>query len=355
MVKTQKGLKKNVIISSVNFQKNYYIPLPFYDKKKEIVSPDNFFIPKISEYDLLIKNNYRVPQLKKICKFYNQKVSGKKQDLLHNIYNYLYYSNSAIKIQKLVKGFLQRKLNKSYGEGFLKRDICTNKTDFFTLEDLKDIDYEQFYSFKDNDGFVYGFNIISLYNLIIKSETEPINPYTRNNLPKNLVTSLRNHIRLSRVLGIKIDIDIKNDGERVSPAKKLELRTLSLFQEIDGLGNYSDPNWFLTLSNNSIIRYLRELHDIWVYRAQLSNEVRLSICPPVGDPFRGTNISYLNQLSQFNLKKLAVSIMEKLVKNGTSRDSQSLGAFYVLASLTLVNNDAADALPWLYQSVSHIV
>ena len=42
-----------------------------------------------------------------------------------------------------------------------------NQTDFFTLEELKDIDNSQFYSFKDKDGFVYGFDVCSLYNMIV--------------------------------------------------------------------------------------------------------------------------------------------------------------------------------------------
>ena len=45
--------------------------------------------------------------------------------------------------------------------------------------------------------------------------------------------------------------------------------------------------------------------------------------------------------------------MESLVSNGNSNENKSLGAFYVLSALTLVNNDAAESLPWLYQSVMH--
>jgi len=99
---------------------------------------------------------------------------------------------------------------------------------------------------------------------------------------------------------------------------------------------------------------LRELHDIWSYRAQLSSEIKREIAPPVGDPFRGTNMHYLNQLSSDIIKKLALSIMETLVKKGINNDSRVLGASYVLCGLTLVSYDAATALPWLYQSVAHV-
>ena len=46
--------------------------------------------------------------------------------------------------------------------------------------------------------------------------------------------------------------------------------------------------------------------------------------------------------------------MNNLISKGTTQENKSLGAFYVLAALTLVNNDAATSLPWLYESVSHL-
>ena len=49
---------------------------------------------------------------------------------------------------------------------------------------------------------------------------------------------------------------------------------------VDSLGNYSDVNWFLKLSKRQLIRYIRELHDIWNYRAQLTSEIKLKICFP---------------------------------------------------------------------------
>ena len=42
------------------------------------------------------------------------------------------------------------------------------------MNSLKDIKYNQFFSFKDNDNFIYGFEISSIYNLFIKVENEEI-------------------------------------------------------------------------------------------------------------------------------------------------------------------------------------
>ena len=95
--------------------------------------------------------------------------------------------------------------------------------------------------------------------------------------------------------------------------------------------------------------------DIWSYRAQLSLEIKRNICPPLGNPFqRLQHITQLQNIEFSELKKIVLVILEKFLNSGVDQDSKSLGAYYVLAALTLVNEDAAIALPWLYQSVSHI-
>ena len=101
-------------------------------------------------------------------------------------------------------------------------------------------------------------------------------------------------------------------------------------------------------------KFVRELCDIWNYRAQLSLEVKQKICPPNGLPFMNLSIPYIyNETDINNIKKVILEVLEKFVNNGIDNDSKSLGAYYVLAALTLVSVDAAAALPWLFQSVSH--
>jgi len=260
-----------------------------------------------------------------------------------------------LKIQKIVRGNLQRKYNKYHGPAFLKRNICTNTCDFFTMDEMKDIELEQFFSYKDEDGFIYGFDLISLYNLIHKGSDNNIikNPYNRLPIPSNVMNDYKTLFRLSKILKKPICIEIKNNiGTEVSQEKSIELRALTLFQEIDGLGNYSSPSWFLSLNRNQLIRLVRELLEIWSYRAQLSNEIQRLICPPSGDPFH--RIPSFHVLQNYNeiieIQKIVLTILEKLVNSAISRDNKALGAYYVLGAITLVNVEAAEALPWLYQS-----
>ena len=315
----------------------------------------------IYDYNKLTENNYNIQQLKTIAKFYKLKLSGNKKELISRIYMFLFLSSYIIKIQKIFRGRLQRRFNEYFGPALNKREICTNDTDFVTMDDLKDLQYGQFYSFKDNDGRIYGFDIASIYNLIYKNtdtininKVGGINPYNRNKIPSFVMIDLKMIVRTSKILKIKINLDFDTGIGNVSNTKTVEMRTLTLFQNIDSLGNYSSPEWFLTLNRNQLIKFMRELSDIWNYRAQLSNEIKQKICPPNGDPFSNINLSYIvNENDLLNIKKKVLDVLEKFVTNGVDRDSKTLGAYYVLGALTLVNDSAATSLPWLFQSVSY--
>jgi hypothetical protein len=259
-----------------------------------------------------------------------------------------------MKIQKVFRGILQRKYNLLHGPAYKNRDLCTNNCDFITMEPLNEISFHQFISYKDVDDFVYGFDIGSLYNLIFKTKKDIKNPYNRSNIPDYLFKNIKTLIKLGIILKTPINLEIEDDCIFMSAEKTIEMRCLSIFQQIDSLGNYSDPQWFLSLNRNGLIKFVRELADIWNYRAQLSTDVKRKICPPNGDPFRQINFQSLHtELNITTTKKSVLEVLEKMVNDGVDSDSKSLGAYYVLGALTLVNDNAAISLPWLFQSVSH--
>jgi len=322
-------------------------------KKQGKITDDNVIIPTSETIDLLINNNYNIQQLKFFAKHYKLKLSGNKQHLVGRLYVFLNLSSHIYKIQKIWRGFLQRKYNKAHGPAFQKRKLCTNETDFLSGEEVSKIPYTQFFSFKDADNFIYGFDIISLYNLIVKSGKDVKNPYNRNQIHPLVLNDIKTLIRLSRLLKINIEIDIKEEID-VSKEKTIELRTLGLFQNIDALGNYSCPEWFLSLNRIQIIRFLRELIDIWNYRAQITDETKQNVCPPYGHPFRNNALHCVSHESNMdNVRKYILEIMEKFVNSGVDKDSKSLGAYYVLGALTIVNENAASSLPWLFQTFAY--
>ena len=325
--------------------------LPKRQKIRSKVCSDDFIMLKFTDYENLITYDYNLSQLKLINKYYKQKISGNKIQLLNRIYNYLKYSCAVLRIQKMWRTHLQRLYNESHGPAFFKRNLCVNECDFFTLENCRDITYQQFFSFKDESDFIYGFNLLSLYNLFIKNGNKTENPYNKKLLNITILDNLRKLIRFSKIMKISIEININSD-EDVKNYKSFEMRVLSLFQFMDSLGNYTQTEWFTSLQKNSLIKFLREIYDIWSYRAQLDQNTKREICPPFGDPFRTINFNLLNNMTLNSLQKITLHLMEQLVKNGINNASKTLGAYYVLSSLTLVNENAAEAMPWLYESVA---
>ncbi len=322
--------------------------------KLEKVDSETMTIPKFNEYNMIIQYNYNVQQLKTIASQHKLKISGNKSQLVTRIYSFLYLSHFITRVQKMIRGYLLRKYNKLHGPGFKNRSVCTNTTDFFTMDPLSELPNTQFYSFEDADGFIYGFDLLSIYNLIYKCDGKIKNPYNRLPISSENIEKFRSLLRLSRILKISICTEIKDINEEISIKKSVELRALTLFQNIDALGNYSNAQWFLTLEKQHMIKMIRELMDIWAYRAPLTMETKRSICPPLGNPFT-RNFHQLQTIENIDeVRKQTLEILEKFVNLGIDRDSKCLGAYYVLGALTLVSQDAATSLPWLYQAVCYM-
>jgi hypothetical protein len=283
--------KKSNTNSKRNFSPKTYFKEVLFDKvqtnygrKTKAVSEEEFQILEFQEYDIILNKNFNVAQLKRMCRFYKQKVSGNKKELITRMYNFLKYSFFAISLQKVVRGWQRRRYFKLSGIKNIQQS--TNDTDFLTLESINEIPYYQFFSYKDKDGFVYTFNIKSLYNLLLKTEGDLKNPYNRNEFPKNIIQNMRKFIKLSNIFKEPIHIQLKDETAEMSSKKKIALKTLSIFHRIDTFGHITDTSWFLSLGRSGLVRYIRELYDIWDYRANLSSQTKVSICPPTGNPFQ---------------------------------------------------------------------
>ena len=349
--KREKGLKSNSKSNIKLNDKSEERGKVKVSKKKEELT--------LSNYNTLLVVKYKMDELKKLCTRYKISKGGNKDDLTKRLYEYCKNSIGPLKIQKVFRGFLNRKLHKLQGPALKNRKICTNDTDFFTMDDMIEIPTTQFYSYRDKDDFVYGFNIVSLYNLILKEGSRAKNPYNRSEFDTNVKENVLSMIRISKLLKIPIEIELKN--EVMDPAKRLELKILDLFQTMNSYGNYANSEWFSDLSRNSHIRFARELVDIWNYRALLTMAKKQEICPPHGTPFLGTpyftNVASNTTLNNFSLEtivKYNIQIIENLVKSAIDIDNKMLGTFYVLSSLTLVSQPARDAMPWLYDAVVYI-
>lgn len=322
-------------------------------KRRRITDEVDFTIPQPGEFTLFATRKYRVHQLKTICKHYNLKVCGNKDDLTSRVYNYLRISNSAIVMQTKWRKVMNNRYLSARGPAYLDRSLCINKTDFFTTQDVSDIPSQQFISFKCSDGFIYGFDILSLHTLISKGIPGKVqNPYNRYMLHESVYDAITYICKTAPSRGENVIITAKE--EVVAPIKQMQLQGLSLFQHIQEVTSYVvDHLWWWELSIHSMIKFIRELCDIWEYRAQLDPSIKREICPPDGNAFNRVELNGLRYMSLEQLRTASIAIIDRLVKHAISAENQALGANYVICALTLVSEDAAIQFPWLYQSVAY--
>ena len=329
---------------------------------KKKVSQDNFVIPKLNQYDNIIIYNFNVLQLKMIAKKYKLKVSGNKNELNKRIYLYLLYNSKAIKIQSCVRRKFVYKYINIHGPSFRKREECVNDKDFFTLDNISDIDYINFFSEEDGGKF-YGFDVASLYNYIKKEKNEgrgSKNPFTNCEFNNGRVYHrVKRFIKISKILNTGLNINSFEEENNINTQpNNFGHNVRQLFLYIDSLGNYTNYEWFMNLNRHQLIKYIRELHDIWNYRADLSEQVRKNICSPNGNPFvcRETTLPLViitDIVPVDTVRIRTFMVMENMVRHSINRENSAIGCYYLLGALTLVSEDAANAIPWLYQCMFH--
>ena len=290
--------------------------------------------------------------LKKTVKHLQLKINCKNKRVLYDsIYDYYknfkYYKDNEdkiIKIQALYKGLY---LRKKYGPGLVNRKIINNDYDLLSCEKTDKIKLEYFISFKDIDNFVYAFDIRTLKKLLEYSNE---NPYNKKIISTNIIHTINN--RLERMKKNNINIGIK--ANKLTAKQEYRQKIIEIFQIIDELGNYSDPTWFLDLNLKDLKKYHFYIQDIWNWSFQASVEDKKRIFPPTGMPFI-TNQSIINSIKnktdlvELIIKDINVIISKKF--NGLERNEEDrkMGCWIVLSALVNISENAASALPHLYQ------
>lgn len=327
----------------------YFKPFEINQKKKR----GGPTLSKESNFSLLFEYNYTISDIKSALKCMKIQPCKKtrKNDIIIYAANMMRLTHHIQKIQKCWKNHFISLFNNTLGPSFRNKKLSNNIDDFFTAEDIDEIDYYNFFSYKDRDGFVYTFNIISIYTLIAKKTLE--NPYNRSKFDNDLIRLVERRIRFNRIL------KQTQIFEEYKPKEtSIESKINNVFARIDELGNYSNPSWLLNLNAPQLRRFLFELFEIWNFRAQLTQARRIEISPPNGTPFVNiprTALAPQSTVHSFqSLRAMCLCVMEKLVYRAVSDSDKNMGALYILGALTLVSTETRDALPWLYASVSYI-
>lgn len=296
------------------------------------------------DFKYLKERNYTLKDLKELYLLFKLKwKQRKKLDVMDDLYTTLRDNSYACMIQKYWRRYMVVLFHRSQGPARVNRSLCNNEEDFLTTESVQTINYRSFISFTEDDKFIYGFEVGSIFTLLDKKMN--YNPYTRKPFSPETTRQIEKRALYNRLL-----FPSETVIERVLT---YEQKIIGLFQKMDTLGNYTQSEWLLRLNEVQLKRFIFELYDIWEYRAHLSSQTKRLICPPNGAPFHNIPMMALegSHPPLEILKQYIYSILHDLLYRSTQTEYQILGAYYILSALTLVSMQAADALPWLYESV----
>ena len=303
---------------------------------------------------------FKATQLKSIARQNDLRISGTKSELTSRITQRFKTIRAAIYVQSLVRRNLAISQTRSRGPGLLRRELCVNDTDFYTLDPISDIEYNRFFSYSDSNDVVYGFDLRSLEIMFEKQERR-INPYNRASFSEADVVNIKKLITLlpeDPEYEELTDAEISKNHMNQMRGKTDEVRVRELFYYIDHLGNYTESSWFTDLSHARLHRFITYIYEFWKWRANLSHKTRKSICPHF-NPFidgldgrvslAGISEDVLNDTDQ--LRRVCITVMENFVYTGVDDDFRKIGAMHVLTILTHVSPNARDSIPWLYESI----
>jgi len=313
-----------------------------------------------TDYPYLQTRNFTIAQLKELLAANMQPISGNKEDLTNRAFNYMRLGAYVQTIQSNVRGNFVRRYNRAKG---IDRRIpdCVNDTDLISMDPIGSIAYKDFVGYRDEKGLMFGFELSTVMKLLEMSRRQGhcLNPYTRVKFTDDIAERVARIVRLSKLVGHG-DLTIERNLDellKLTDAEKNRRRIVAFCQVMDGYGNYTDTEWFLSMRRRHLVQFAKSLYDIWMFRSQMSQTMRRQIYPQNGGrpfedfPWQNMRVEQIEHDTDI-VRNIAFTMIEKLIGSGETDDDRVIGAMYVLTAVTLVNRSAAEALPALYYSVA---
>jgi len=258
------------------------------------------------------------------------------------------------KIQRWWRLLISNKRRRTQGLFVHLKDMLNNTTEVYSMEAVSSIPQVFFFSYADAQKNGWAFDIRSLVHLTSQGQVLQ-NPYTREPLPESALAMFRKRVEWLRSKEYPL---LYVYDEVLTPEQIWNQRVLDVFMKIEAMGYLLNTNWFHELSLKNHRSFYRALYQLWTWRLGLSADEKEEICP--GYSVANTRLFHhvpedMNRGHQDMKwwKKKNLNLIHSLVTRGTSKSLRGLGALYVVMGLVQVSEGAADAYPWVLESLGH--
>lgn len=321
----------------------------YYIDKTLDVYTDKTIIKSASHYKLLPS------------KFINNKGISKTQmkiNILHNSKNKLvnlFYmidianknNDKLIILQRNIRKILDNIKINLHGPAYKNKTLCNNETDFYSFDKLKDIQNKYFFSYKSNDGFIYGFHIESFVQLI-DNNIIVLNPYNRERVDKNIIlkakkiwSKLEKENKCSKEIKSIVSNDIRI---------KVRNKILTTFQKIDLFGFQTNLNWIYNCTLQKTKVLFKHLMNYWYYKSDFNDTMRIQIYPnELENPLFSDNLARKidRTINKYVVMDYVIDIIDKLVSSGIEESDKQNGCIIVLMTINEINRECGQSNSWM--------
>ena len=138
--------------------------------KNKIITLEEYNINKNKKkfyYLADIKNTFKINKLDHYLKEKKKKKEYETLlfDYFEKLNEYTKHLDKIVLIQKNVRKYLNSKKLKTQGIGIINKSKCSNPEDFYTLDNINEIEDKYFFSY-EQDGHIYFFDIRSFNKLL---------------------------------------------------------------------------------------------------------------------------------------------------------------------------------------------
>ena len=307
----------------------------------------------LDEYNNNSKKFFYLNDIKKSLKIYkladSKLLKQKKKILQQLLIDYFenlnkYDIDKVIFLQRNFKKYLNSSKIKTQGPGILDKSKCSNQEDFYTLDNVNDIEDKYFFSY-ETEGHIYFFDIRS-FNKLVKGDCK--NPYTREKIPDYAINMFK--LRKKQLKNNKIVVK-EFEKSKMSKEQLFNADVLCIFQKIDLLdiaAGGTHTKWFTDLNLLQLKMLYKVLEDIWNYRAELTQAKKKEIVPNNNMFPKSVNeVYYMNKKRE--IQYIILNEMDKLLSSAPNIEDKMTGGYFVLTALVEISPECMDALPWLIQ------
>ena len=230
--------------------------------------------------------------------------------------------------------------------------LSQNTTEVYSMEPIEKISRLFFFSYADSKRLIWAFDIRSLSHIMAQGK-QPENPYTRDPFPTTALQRLRERIAYLRKRKYPV---MYLQGESLSQEQEWNQRVLDVFMRLESLGYLAACSWFNALTIRNHKDFYKMMFTLWNFRLGLSPAEKEAIVP--GHLKAATKLfRWLPEATEGMIhnqrwwQKHSLSLMQSFIERSTDKTKNSLGALYVTMGLVHVSEEAAEAYPWIAETL----